>query len=66
MSILAKTCIKLGRQSAYSTSDFVEAFGADLKIDGKVDHGNKDWLVMAMANVIMELTSKGKFDLKNH
>lgn len=65
MSYLAKECVKLGRKSAYSTSEFAEIFGADLKVDGKVEYGNKDALIMMMSNVIMELTSRGKFNLKD-
>jgi hypothetical protein len=65
MSYVAKECIKLGRKSSYSTSEFVEVFGGDLKLDGRVTSKAKDHLIMIMANVIMELTSRGKFNLKD-
>lgn len=63
MSYIAKECIKIGRQDAYSTSDFVELFGADLKLNGEVVAKDKDHLIMLMANTIMELASRGKFNL---
>lgn len=65
MSNAAKNCIKIGRKSAYSTADFVEVFGGDLKLDGKVICKDKDHMIMVMANTIMELTSRGKFDLRD-
>ena len=60
-----KACIKLGRQSAYSTSDFIKLFDEDFKdlIGREVD--KRDYIITHMANVIMELTSHGKFDLRN-
>lgn len=65
MSTVAKECIKIGRQSAYSTADFVGVFGADLKLGGEVVAEDKDHLITVMANVIMELASRGKFDLRD-
>ena len=65
MSYPAKECIKIGRQGAHSTSDFVEVFGAELYINGEVITKDKDHLIMQMANVIMELTSRGKFNLRD-
>lgn len=65
MSYIAKECIKTGRKSSYSTDDFIEPFGASLDITGKVTASDKDHLIMLMANVIMELTSRGKFNLKD-
>lgn len=64
MSYIAKECVKLGRKSAYSTADFVEIFGADLKIDGEVLSKNKDHVIVMMANTLMELSRRGKFNLK--
>jgi hypothetical protein len=65
MSQAAKNCIKVGRKSAHSTADFVEVFGGGLALDGTVVTRNKDHMIMVMANTIMELTSRGKFDLKD-
>ena len=67
MSQVAKTCIKIGRSSAYSTSEFMEVFGAYLALDGTVtaNDNDKDHLIVVMANTIMELTSRGKFNLKD-
>ena len=65
MSYATKECIKLGRKSSHSTSDFAEVFGVDLKIDGEAIAKDKDHIIMMMANVIMELTSRGKFNLKD-
>lgn len=65
MSYAAKKCIELGRKSAYSTADFVEIFGGDLNIYGEVKSNDKDHLIMVMANTIMELSSRGKFNLKD-
>lgn len=63
LSAVTKTCVKLGRQSAYGTSDFVEVFGAQLNIDGTVDSKDKDQLIIMMANTIMNLSVRGKFNL---
>lgn len=65
MSQAAKQCIEIGRLSAYSTSEFVEVFGADLALDGTVTANDKDHLILLMANTIMELTSRGKFNLED-
>lgn len=65
MSLVAKECILTGRNSSYSTADFVEIFGGNLTIDGNVIAKDKNHMIMMMANVIMELTSRGKFNLKD-
>lgn len=66
MSVLAKNCIKVGRRDSHSTADFIELFGGDLNVNGAVEHYNKDQLVVIMANIIMELTSRGKFNLRDY
>jgi hypothetical protein len=43
----------------------MEVFGADLALDGTVTANDKDHLIVVMANTIMELTSRGKFNLKD-
>ena len=69
-----KEAIKLGRKGSKSTTDYIEMFG------GKYDEskGNKyaakptfdmtpaekDILIITLANVVMDLTSKGKFNLR--
>jgi hypothetical protein len=66
MNTATKQVIKIGRQSAHSTFDFVEVFGGELGIDNKVRGvENKDEMIVKMANVIMELTTRGKFNLRN-
>ena len=65
MSQVAKNCIKIGRASAYSSADFVEAFGGYLALDGTVTAEDKDHMILVMANTIMELTSRGQFKLKD-
>lgn len=65
LSAITKTCVKLGRQSAFSTSDFVEVFGAQLNIDGTVDSKDKDHLIIMMANTILNLAVRGKFNLRD-
>ena len=69
----AKECIKIGRKGAMSTADFTELFG--VKYDPKFNRlaakshlintpEEKDYIITAMANTIMDLTSNGKFNLR--
>lgn len=60
-----KNCVKLTRQDAYSTADFLEVFGAKLKSLNKVESANKDQLIITMANTIMDLAARGKFNLRD-
>ena len=53
---LCKESIKLGRDTAQSTREYLELFGLKDTEDEKV---------IAMANALMMLTVRGKFNLKD-
>lgn len=67
MSYYAKECVKTGRKGAYGTADFIKIFGGktDYSLNPKIQCTDKDAMITMMANTIMELTSRGKFNLRD-
>lgn len=72
---ITKEAIKLGRKGCHSTTDYIELLGgkydetkgnkyASKPVFGMTD-AEKDILIVTLANVIMDLTSKGKFNLRD-